>query len=236
MYPNRRFQPFNGDNNYPVWKIRIQILLQEMKVVHVIDQEPPSEPDAEWIAAEKVAERVIVEHLTDNIIRKFVSEKRSVRESLLELDGLYSENIPKQIMIRSQIADLKYEPPLIQYLAKMNDLMDDLVAAGAVIPDYERIWYLLHKLPREYHMIRTVLKLLPEDRLNLVFVQDQLLQEEAEINSERQGNRARKLVQNNFKKRCLNKQKSKCFRCGKLGHYRSNCFLLKDEYKNIKSE
>lgn len=240
MYRGQRFPAFNG-NNYPVWKTHLYILLQEQKALQVIEQEPPNEINQEWIDAEHKAKSALSEHVAEHLM-KFVKVNKSARECMLELEELYnSKSMARQLMYRMHINDLKYEPPLTDYLAKMEDLVTKLVESGADISECEQIAILLKHLPKEYKSIKTTLKALSDDKLNMAFVQKKLLEEEIEIISEMRNEPKVLTVQNksikpNWSKRKpnhrFNNRKLKCFYCGKVGHIKANCFLFKNKRKN----
>lgn len=146
----RNIRAFDGEK-YSVWKFRIRALLNELDVIKVIDEDPLFENDA-WKKNNRIAKSIIVEYLSDAYL-SFAKEKSSAKDILTCLDALYErKSIATQLALQKKLLALKLhgDVQLIKHFATFDDLITDLLAAGAKLEETDKVAHLLLTLPSNY--------------------------------------------------------------------------------------
>lgn len=154
----RNIKPFDGDK-YSVWKLRIRNLLNELDVLKVIDEDPPSEPDIKWLRKERIAKNTIVEYLADSLLG-LITEYNSAQEIFAKLDSVYArKSIATQLALRKRLLNLKLEgeTPLIKHFQNFEDLICELIAAGAKLEEADKVCHLFMTLPKAYDGVITAI-------------------------------------------------------------------------------
>lgn len=258
----RNIHIFYGEK-YSVWKFRIRSLLTELDVIKVIDETIPAELTDEWNKAERIAKSVIVEYLSDSFLG-FATSENTARDILTSLDVLYErKSVASQLALRKKLLSLKLQgdTPLIKHFTLFEDLITELVAAGAKLEETDKVSHLLLTLPTSYDGVITAIETLSEDNLTLAFVKTRLLDHEVKLKNESSDTSA-KVLQADCRDETLNKsnfgvpkknfrkdnykmhtskfsgrsQKTniKCHHCGRKGHIKKNCYYYKKgmQYKS----
>ena len=165
----RNKQPFKGEK-YSVWKFRIRALLAELEVLHVIDSAVPPVITNEWKKQDLTAKNVIVEYLHDSFLG-FAKENEQAQKILSKLDNIYARrSLATQLALRKQLLSLKLQGDntLFQHFTRFDVIIADLVAAGAVLEEMDKVSHLLLTLPSCYDGVITALETLGADNLSLV--------------------------------------------------------------------
>lgn len=260
----RNIQAFNGEK-YSVWKFRVRALLTELDVIKVIDQEPPiideelPNQNNEWNRAERLAKSIIVEYLSDSFLG-FATTDRTAKEIFNSLDAIYErKSLATQLALRKKLLSLKLkgDTSLLKHFTIFDDLITELLAAGAKLDETDKVSHLLLTLPTSYDGVITAIETLSEDNLTLAFVKTRLLDHEVKLKTESRDTSA-KVLQANFREATANTQQInkkfrqgdyrtrvykfnrkpskpiiKCHHCGRKGHKKVDCYYYKKiQYSN----
>lgn len=235
----RNIQPFNGEK-YSVWKFQIRALLTELDVIKVVDEEPVLRLDT-WEKQNRTAKSVIVEYLADSFL-SFAKEELTAREILKNLDALYErKSLATQLAIRKKLLCLKLQgdTPLVKHFTVFDDLMTELLAAGAKLEETDKVSHLLLTLPSAYDGVITAIETLSEDNLTLCFVKTRLLDQEVKLKNEGSDTSTKVLhvraetsgrrfdIRSNPKNLKDTKKILKCYHCGRKGHVKKDCYYFK---------
>ncbi|CAD7093898.1 unnamed protein product [Hermetia illucens] len=256
----RNIKPFDGEK-YSVWKFRIRALLTELNVVQVVDSEVPDEITEEWKIAERTAKSVIVEYLSDSFL-SFAKEENTTKEIISDLDAIYErKSVATQLALRKKLLSLKLQgdTKLIKPFTNFDDIIRDMLAAGAKLDETDKVAHLLLSLPNSYDGVITAIETLSDDNLSLGFVKTRLLDHEVKLTNEGRNLCEQVLHVENvsynkkkFKQKgAMNKsdfnrhnnkinklkfpkntRKFECHHCGRKGHIKKDCYY----YKNSKSK
>ncbi|CAD7087797.1 unnamed protein product [Hermetia illucens] len=233
----------------------------ELNVVQVVDSEVPDEITEEWKIAERTAKSVIVEYLSDSFL-SFAKEEHTTKEIISDLDAIYGrKSVATQLALRKKLLSLKLQgdTKLIKHFTNFDDIIRDMLAAGAKLDETDKVAHLLLSLPNSYDAVITAIETLSDDSLSLAFVKTRLLDHEVKLTNEGRNLCEQVLHVENvsynkkkFKQKgAMNKsdfnrhnnkinklkfpkntRKFECHHCGRKGHIKKDCYY----YKNSKSK
>lgn len=254
----RNIQEFNGER-YSTWKFRIKSLLEELQVLSVVEDAIPSTPDAYWKQKNMIAKGTIIEYLSDAFLN-FAKDSTTAKSILDNLDKIYErKSLASQLALRKQLLNLKLQPdvPLLQHFTKFDNIVTELISAGAKLDEMDKISHLLLTLPTSYDGVITALETLGEDHLHLAFVKTRLLDYEVKIKAENttelkvlHAGTKRFSIQNStipHKIKKYNPQRKYkygpgnsthkmtrmyCDHCGRRNHFKKDCRFFKNQQQN----
>lgn len=231
---------FDG-TNYPAWKYRMLVTLEEHEVSECTEQEiadrvelvvnPTDTTEVKkekeeklkiWQKKERKCKALIISRIADSQI-EYVQEHRTPKAIWDSLSRVFErKSVAKRMYLSRQLKELQYEGgPLQQHFLKYESLVRQLRGVGAVMEEVDVVCGLLLSFGEEYATVVTTLETLPVDTLTLEFAKCRLLDEEIKrgvVSSTAEP----KQESSAFGGRATNK-KIKCYYCQKLGHKSYEC-------------
>lgn len=181
----RNIQQFHGEK-YGLWKFRIKNLLREVNVLNIVEEPVPTDPTNDWLSKDALAYSLICEYLSDALLSVVKTEKYS-NHILAKLDSVYErKSLATQLSARKKLFSLKLQPnqTLVEHFTAFDDVITELISAGANVDEMDQIQHLLLTLPPNYDGIITALETLNETNLNLAFVKIRLLDYEIKLKNQ----------------------------------------------------
>lgn len=156
--------------------------------MRVLDENPPEDFDdwMIWRKMERAAKSCIIEHLSDTMIG-IVTEEDTARDILRKLDTIYErKSLATQLAVQKKLLSfkLKGDTLLIKHFLEFDEMMIELMAAGASLNEMGKVAHLLLTLPPSYDGVVTAIQTLSEDNLSLAFVKTRLLDHEIKLQNE----------------------------------------------------
>ncbi|CAD7078412.1 unnamed protein product [Hermetia illucens] len=199
--------------------------------------------------------------LSDSFL-SFAKEENTTKEIISDLDAIYErKSVATQLALRKKLLSLKLQgdTKLIKHFTNFDDIIRDMLAAGAKLDETDKVAHLLLSLPNSYDGVITAIETLSDDSLSLAFVKTRLLDHEVKLTNEGRNlceqvlhfenvsynkkkfkqkgamnksdfNRHNNKI--NILKFPKNTRKFECHHCGRKGHIKKDCYY----YKNSKSK
>lgn len=241
--------------NWAFWKFQVETLMSHNDVITVVtgEFENPGEvpADADAAATTRHTQRVAAWKKLDGAARRMiatsVSEKVMVhimhckcsKEMWEKLHEVFeNKNETSRHILQQQWFTVGKESAddMLTHIAKIKDLAHRLTALGDKIEDGMVMTKILMTLPPSYQYFVTAWESTSPDQRTLTNLISRLTTEETRVNLQ-QGNGALTARASNSTfpaKKGRNKSKKrpgKCYNCGEVGHWRSDCKKEKSENK-----
>lgn len=182
----RNIKLFDGEK-YNIWKFRVRALIVEEDALQVLDNEKPNKVSEEkWQKRERIAKGSIIQHLSDSMIG-FATEQDTARQIFKQLDEIYErKSLATQLAVEKKLLSFKYKgnSSLVKYFVEFDEMVDELLAAAAILNETIIIARLLLTLPNSYDSVVTAIKTLSDENLSLAFVKIRLLDYEIKLRNE----------------------------------------------------
>lgn len=186
-------EPLRSDN-YHTWKFRMQMLLTEKGVDHMIEMEFKEENCTETEAEKKQAAKrkddlcknLIVQCVHDSQI-DIIRGKKTGHAMWKCLESLYEQKgLSGQLYLKRKLMSLKLNEgeDLEEFMLKFDNVLYQLKATGADVNDKDIVCTLLMALPKSFETMVTIIENLPADELNLDLVKGKLRAEVEKKKSE----------------------------------------------------
>uniref|UniRef100_A0A6V7KPR3 DUF4219 domain-containing protein n=1 Tax=Bracon brevicornis TaxID=1563983 RepID=A0A6V7KPR3_9HYME len=173
---NLNIKAFNGEH-YTTWKIRMEYLLKQLRVIHVIETNPPARPGEDWKTAEDTAKHAIVAHLSDSFLR-FVKEEETAKELFERLGATYARktSVGKFLIKKKMLAHkLKGDNTLTKHFSELEEMFDDYANAGGNLSEEDKVQHVSLTLPSSYNPIITAVEQLAPEAITVDSLKSKLL-------------------------------------------------------------
>ncbi len=228
-----RIAKLNQDN-YAVWCKQIMFLLTSKDLDEAVLQ------DADWLSEGTVAEKkakarvdrkalALIGLAVEPYFLSVLDGCETAKEAWLALENVYrTKSTARLLQLSRELVGLQKGAgeSLAMYVSRAKSIRDQLIMGGQAIEEKEVAWRVLIGLPEEYGMVATLLEN-SEKELELEEVMARLLPVEQRNLAKEQK------VEALYTRRSQNKGKKEieCWECGKTGHIKRDCPLLKNTSK-----
>lgn len=253
-----RVPQFDG-TNYPSWKFRMQVVLEEHELTECIQTELEEvddyivkDEDANAVREEKEkavdkrkkkdrrCKSLLIARIHDSQL-EYIQDKPTPRTIWLALQRIFErKSIASRLHLKKKLLSLRHNGGSLQdHFLVFDRIVRDYKATGAALEDIDIVCHLLLTLGPEYATVVTALETMPEENLKLEFVRCRLLDEEIKRKSAGGDSSVSKVDDAAFagssSKRQYPKKKWKCFGCHKEGHKISECPEKKKKSGTVKN-
>ena len=232
-----------GDDNFYIWKQRIELVLAYRELDHHISDDPPAELDdtfTSWKRGDARARAIIGLSLSDEHLEHVRDVKTAKEMWKCILNVFQRHTLLNKLAARRNFytVTMKHGEKMLNYINRIRQLASTLKSMDAHVEDAEVAMTILNGLPQQYSNLIVALDALGSDQAFTVdFVKSRLLQEEQRIRDRRDTSssivksEASALVnsggsQYNLKGRRGTNRVFKCNHCGKRGHIAPKCWDL----------
>ncbi|RWR98966.1 RxLR effector candidate protein-like protein, partial [Dinothrombium tinctorium] len=138
-----------------------------------------------------------------------------------------------KLFLRKKLVSTRLGPggDMESHIATISEITDQLRAAGDQVEESEVVAIILSSLPETYDSLVTALESRKLEDLTLSFVKSRLIHEFVKLKEKEKNNDSAFLGKHKGQKHVNsnNKEKRKCFHCGKIGHLKANCWKRKNQ-------
>ena len=212
-------EKFDG-SGFHSWRFKTELGLVQHRVKSCIEEKIDGSSISKEM--EDLAFTYIMLSLADNV-QAVVRNCKTARETWLMLNNKYGEkDIQDRLELRERIRNVKMgsNVKMIDHLAVIANLVEQLKAAGGDLPEEEVIITILQSLSRKYDQIKVLLRTkFRGEKMSVNDLQDVLLSEERNMNLD---------VLDSFdgtesSAYAVRSDSRKCFTCGRIGHISNVC-------------
>lgn len=170
-----------NNENYQVWKYRIEMLLIKEDLWDVVIDEPPTEAAqlTKWMKRDGKA-RAIMGLMVEDAQLVHIKAKRTAKDTWQALKDYHEKStLTNKVFLLKEICSmrLKEDGDMEIHINKMQELVDKLSALDEVLGDKLVVAMLLCSLPDSYSSMITALESRSEDDLTLTLVKGKLIDE-----------------------------------------------------------
>lgn len=223
-----------NNENYQVWKYKVELLLVKEDLWNVVSEEPPAEPDAAWKRKDGQARATIGLLVEDNQFIH-IREKTNARDTWNALKTYHQKaTLTSKVYLLKRICSLKLtdDGNMEDHINNMLDLVNKLTALGEQLMDHLIVAMMLSSLPDSYNTLITALESRAEEDLTLDLVKGKLIDE---YKRRKATGTIGESSESALKTSKESKEKSgnqECFFCKKRGHQKKDCYKYKKWKQN----
>ena len=229
-------EKFTGDNDFGLWKVKMEAVLIQQKCEKALKGEgslPVTMSRAEKTEMVDKARSAIVLCLGDKVLRE-VAKEPTAASMWAKLESLYmTKSLAHRQFLKQQLYSFKMveSKAIMEQLTEFNKILDDLENIKVNLEDEDKAILLLCALPRSFESFKDTMLYGKEGTVTLEEVQaalrtkeltkskDLRVHENGEGLSVSRGNGGGR----GNRRKSDKKSKSECFNCHKMGHFMKDC-------------
>lgn len=231
-----------NDQNYSIWKFKMELLLVKEELSKLVTDPKPEAVTAEWLVKDGKARAMIGLAVEDgqlvHIIRKQTAKE--MWDSLKQIHEATSLSSTLHILRKLCSQRLSEDGDLLEHLNEMTDLENRLEVIEEGLKDRVFMALILSSFPPSYGSLINVIENKPENELTVDFVKSKLRDEwrrHMECNGGGGMHGAEKVMKSVKSKTTEKKKKGVCHYCQEDGHFRRECpKLTKGKQEKKKSD
>ena len=230
-----------GMSNWDNWRFCMRLILEEHKVLDVVEETTPeplasaSEATKKAYAAKNRKALIILASNVEASQMSYLKKHALAKDAWKEFKDVYqSSSLSNQLFLREKLRSLKQKEGegIQEFSTRLQDVVFELVGTGATVPDSEQVLKLLEGLLPKYRMFVVALEAQGVSTLTFNDVHTRLLHEE--LRRHKDGGKVEQayVAKQQPKKGNQGKPKGSCFYCGKPGHFKKDCFKWQRDQKH----
>lgn len=242
------------DSNYSMWKSRMEDYLHCKDLYDPIegdDAKPDDMKDRQWDKLKKQTLGTIRQWI-DASLYNHVRNEKDPQVLWKKLEGMYeATNAQGKVFMIRKVMNLKLSEgrSVTQHLNDFEGLISELATSGMSLDDEMQACLLLGSLPDSWDtLVVSLSNSAPDGVVSMSMVKNRLLNEElrrkdgastssqALVTENRSRSKSRGRGHDKFRDRSKSREKRQCYHCGKTGHLKRNCYLLKKENSSQRQE
>lgn len=205
---------------WAAWKYRVKVLLRAAGVLSIVDGSSPKPDEAKeefaaWADNDAKAQNIIVARLAEKTINQVLSCTTGKQvwdklHTIFEQTGNLSVHIAQE-----KFYNLKFieKETVADFLGRFEETLATLKSLGVEISMSMAVTKITSSLPSSFNHFVSAWESVPTERRTLEELSSRLLVEEMRMKTDTSSSEAFQAI----------KKGRKCFRCGKEGHFKSQC-------------
>lgn len=217
---------FDG-TNFNNWKFRIEVLLEEKDLTEfietaledLVDGENPDE-EMKIRMREKKCKSILVQCIHDSQL-EYIKDKKYAKDIFDSLKAVFERtSVAGQLLLRKRLLTMKYADgeDMQKHFLTFDKNVRDIKSIGATMEEIDIVCHLLLTLPKSFDTLVTATETIDPENLTLQFVKSRILDE-----FEKRSCAGNIKTSNDSVAMNSSRHKVKCYKCGKIGHYQSQC-------------
>lgn len=227
-----------GASNWNVWKFQSMILLRSqdlLKVVQGISVKPEDEIErAKWEKLDAKAQTWLVTRMSESAMMHILTCTSSA-EMWKKLASVYEQTSETSIhIVQQRFFQYKYEEgtEMSTFLSKIEELKNQLKQMGENVSEKFVITKVLMSLPVSYKHFVSAWESAPDNKQTYDNLVSRLLIEEERLKDREDVPQPSAA----FVAKKVEKKNVKCYKCGKLGHFQSECMSRRNNNSSNTSD
>ena len=228
--------PLRGDN-YPTWKIQSRMALMKEGLWRIVTGEetaPETEAERAKFATRKDRALATIVLSVDPSLLYLVGDPEDPVVVWKKLgDQFQKRTWATRLDLRRKLhaARLRDGDSAQEHIKLMTEIFDTLTVAGETVSEEDRVVYLLASLPESYNVLVTALEA-SENVPKLEVVTERILHQERKFKDRSDATPENAMISR--RAGTPRRKSTKCHHCGKPGHFKKDCWILKAEKEGRK--
>lgn len=223
----------DGHSNWVGWKFQVGIILNALELLEVTNGtaifpvDGTAQDKETWKKKDAKAQSLIVTRMSNKTLMQITCCK-TANEMWKKLHTIYEQKSEGSLhLMQQKFFDLKYKynEDMACFIGRIEHVVNQVKQLNGEIPETMVVTKIITALPEEYRHFASAWESAPKEKQTLNELTARLLTEQQRIKG-----------QNNEITEALTAKivnQRKCFKCGKLGHYKKDCFSGKKPLNKV---